>query len=111
MTTAVEHHDAAPVRHGPPPPPRGWRRLLYPGFLRAAWMAPLFFGIGSTIVVLCRWWGGWDPIWFGEIIVLVGGMVTAPIGFLLGLGAFDYWLYWVSGRPTRPETHDSHGAY
>jgi hypothetical protein len=40
--------------------------------LRAAWMALLFFGIGSGIVVLRRWWGEWHPIWFGEIIVLVG---------------------------------------
>src|SRR5207253_2982104 len=77
MTTAVEQHDAAPVRHGPPPPPRGWHRLLYPGFLRAAWMTPLFFGIGSEIVVLCRWWGGWDPIWLSEIIVLVGALIAA----------------------------------
>ena len=45
-----------------------------------------------------------------EIITLVSAMVTAPIGFLLGLGAFDYWLYWISGRPTRPEDHSSHGA-
>ena len=36
--------------------------------------------------------------------------VCAPIGFLLGLGAFDYWLYWISGRPTLPEDHSSHGA-
>jgi hypothetical protein len=56
MTSVAEHHDAGVVRHGPPPPPRGWRRLLYPGMLRAAWMVPLFFGIGSGIVVLCRWW-------------------------------------------------------
>ena len=62
MSSIAEHHDALPVRHGPPPPPRGWRRLLYPGFLRAAWMVPLFFGIGSAIVVLCRWWGGWHPL-------------------------------------------------
>jgi hypothetical protein len=52
MTNVVEHHDAGPVRQGLPPPPGGLRRLLYPGFLRAAWMVPLFFGIGSGIVVL-----------------------------------------------------------
>ncbi len=38
-------------------------------------------------------------------------MVTAPIGFLLGIGAFDYWLYWISGRPTVPDDHANHGAY
>ncbi len=36
--------------------------------------------------------------------------VTFPIGFLIGIGAFDYWAYYVSGRPTRPEDHSGHGA-
>ena len=49
--TVARHHDAHAVKHGPKPPPRGWRRLLYPGLLRAAWMAPLFFGIGCAIVL------------------------------------------------------------
>src|ERR671931_215810 len=31
--------------------------------------------------------------------------------FLVGLGAFDYWFYYYSGKPTRPEDHSGHGAY
>src|SRR5438445_777245 len=73
-------------------------------------MAPFFFGIGSGIVVLCRWWGGWHPIWLGEMIVLVGGLVAAPIGFLAGIGAFDYWARYAVGAPTIPEDHSGHGA-
>ena len=38
-------------------------------------------------------------------------MTAAPIGFLAGIGAFDYWLYYISGRPTREEDHSGHGAY
>ncbi len=110
MSVAAEHHGAEAV-HGPKPPPRGWRRLLYPGLLRAAWMAPLFFGIGCGIVVLCRWWGGWHPIWFGSVIVLVGALTAAPIGFLAGIGAFDYWTRYAIGSPTQPEDHSGHGAY
>src|SRR3989441_6887345 len=109
--SVVEHHEAGPVRQGLPPPPGGLRRLLYPGFLRAAWMTPLFFGLGSAIVVLCRWWGGWHPIWFGEIIVLVGALIAAPIGFLAGIGAFDYWVRYSIGARTKPEDHSGHGAY
>src|SRR3989442_14286963 len=109
--SVVEHHDAGPVRQGLPPPPGGLRRLLYPGFLRAAWMTPLFFGLGSAIVVLCRWWGGWHPIWFGEVIVLIGALIAAPIGFLAGIGAFDYWVRYSIGAPTEPEDHSGHGAY
>jgi cytochrome c oxidase subunit 1 len=111
MTTAFESHEAPAAHHGPAPPPRGWRRLLYPGLVRAAWMVPLFFGIGAGIVVLCRWWGGWHPIWFGEIIVLVGALTAAPIGFLAGIGAFDYWARYAIGAPTQPEDHSGHGAY
>jgi cytochrome c oxidase subunit 1 len=37
-------------------------------------------------------------------------LVTAPLGFLVGLGGFDYWAYYATGRPTRPEDHSSHGA-
>src|SRR6266545_1341490 len=111
MSVAAEHHGAEAVQHGPKPPPRGWRRLLYPGLLRAVWMAPLFFGIGCGIVVLCRWWGGWHPIWFGSVIVLVGALTAAPIGFLAGIGAFDYWTRYAIGSPTQPEDHSGHGAY
>src|SRR5438093_7187204 len=109
--TLVEQQAAHPSHQGPPPPPRGWRRLLYPGLLRAAWMAPLFFGIGCGIVVLCRWWGGWHPIWFGSIIVLVAALIAGPVGFLAGIGAFDYWARYATGAPTQPEDHSGHGAY
>jgi cytochrome c oxidase subunit 1 len=111
VTTVAETHEVRGVHEGLPPPPGGWRRLLYHGFLRAAWMAPLFFGIGCGIVVLCRWWGGWHPIWFGSVIVLVAALTAAPIGFLAGIGAFDYWVRYAIGSPTRPEDHSGHGAY
>src|SRR5436190_140908 len=113
MTTATIEppHELHVTEHGPRRPPHGPRRLLYPGFLRAAWMASLFFGIGCGIVVLCRWWGGWHPIWNGEVIVLVAGLVAAPIGFLAGIGVFDYWTRYAVGAPTVPEDHSSHGAY
>src|SRR5438309_11035406 len=107
-TVAVEVH---PVRQGLPPPPGGFRRLLYPGFLRAAWMAPLFFGIGCGIVVLCRWWGGWHPIWFGSLLVLVAALVAGPIGFLAGIEAFDYWARYALGALTVAVVDFGHGAY
>ena len=37
-------------------------------------------------------------------------MTAAPIGFLAGIGSFDYWLHYIAGRPTRPEDHSGHGA-
>ena len=37
--------------------------------------------------------------------ILLIGLLAAPLFFLVGLGAFDYWFYWAAGRPTRPEDH------
>ena len=38
------------AEHAPKPPPRGWRRFTAPGWLRALWMAPLFWAIGAGLV-------------------------------------------------------------
>src|SRR4026208_1593129 len=85
--------------------------LTKPGFVRAAWMVPLFWAIGAGIVVFFRWLGHYEPTWDWLVITVVASLTAAPVGFLAGIGAFDYWLYYISGRPTRPEDHSSHGAY
>ncbi len=108
--SAVEHHLESGHGHGSAAPPRQRGLLMRPGLLRGLWVSALFFVIGLYIVAGLRWLAGWDPVYDWEIICLVSAMVTAPIGFLLGLGAFDYWLYWISGRPTLAEDHSSHGA-
>ena len=40
----------------------------------------------------------------GEAILTVS-LIAVPLGFLVGLGGFDYWFHWAAGRPTRPEDH------
>ncbi|TMK93700.1 MAG: cytochrome c oxidase subunit I [Actinobacteria bacterium] len=72
-------------------------------------MIALFFGIGAGITVLVRWFEGWHPIWKGSIITTVE-LTSVPIGFLAGIGAFDYWARYFSGAPTVPEDHSGHGA-
>ena len=52
---------------------------------------------------------GWDASW--QNAVLIVALLAAPLFFLVGLGAFDYWFYWAAGRPTRPEDHSGHGAH
>ena len=101
--TNENHHDG-------PPRVSGWRLLTAAGLLRAAWMTPLFFVVGLFIVAFFRWLAGWDPVYDWTVILAVGALTTAPIGFLTGIGAFDYWLYYISGRPSRPEDHSGHGA-
>jgi cytochrome c oxidase subunit 1 len=112
MTTVVEHEHVE--AHAPPPErrrPRGWRLLTAPGLIRGAWMTALFFGIGLAFVVGIRALAGWDPVFDWAVITVVAMLTTAPLGFLAGIGAFDYWTRWAIGSPTQPEDHSGHGAY
>ncbi|MDQ3066368.1 MAG: hypothetical protein M3R12_04340, partial [Actinomycetota bacterium] len=109
--TDVAHTHEAHHAHTPPPPRRGLDRLTKPGMLRAAWVTPLFFAFGAGIVCFFRFIGHYDPTWDWTVITVVGFLTTAPIGFLAGIGSFDYWVYYISGRPTRVDDHASHGAY
>ena len=109
MTDVVETHHA-PDHHAAPPR-RGIEHLTKPGFVRAAWMTPLFWAIGAGIVVFFRWLGHYEPTWDWLVITVVASLTAAPVGFLAGIGAFDYWIYYISGRPTREDDHSSHGAH
>ncbi|HEY1334829.1 MAG TPA: cbb3-type cytochrome c oxidase subunit I, partial [Myxococcaceae bacterium] len=44
---------------------------------------------------------------------VIVGAITGSVGFLWGIGCFDYWLRWAVGAPTFPEEreHEDHGAY
>jgi cytochrome c oxidase subunit 1 len=105
MTDVAHAHD----HHAAPPAPTGLRRLTSPGWLRVLWVTPLFIGLGFALVVLIRWASHWDPLWKGSVIITIQ-LVMAPLGFLVGIGGFDYWAHYASGRPTRPEDHSGHGA-
>src|SRR6187551_3227601 len=83
-----------------PPPTSGHRYLTQPGWLRAIWMTALFFGLGFGLVVFVDW----------QVITVVAILTSAPIGFLAGLGAFDYWVDYALGKATKPEDHSGHGA-
>jgi len=108
VTHTATGHDA----HDAPaaPPPRGFRRLTAAGWIRAAWMAPLFFALIAGLVCLLRWHAGWDPVWDWMPITVTAFLTALPIGFLAGIGTFDYWVYYALGHPTRPEDHSDHGA-
>ncbi len=93
-----------------PPPTSGRRYLTRPGWVRAIWMTALFFGLGLGLVVFIRWLAGWHPIVDWQVITVVAILTSAPIGFLAGLGAFDYWVDYALGKATKPEDHSGHGA-
>ncbi|MCZ2112068.1 MAG: cbb3-type cytochrome c oxidase subunit I, partial [Dehalococcoidia bacterium] len=68
--------------------------------------------IGVGIVVIMRLVSGLDAFQTEQVGYphVVAALVTGPIGFLWGMGCFDYWLRWAIGRPTTPEDHSDHGA-
>ena len=106
------------IVHSPPEhhaPDRRRRRRGSPACARRAICAPPGRPPSSGrsafgLVVFFRWLAHYEPIVDWTIITVVASLTLAPLGFLTGIGAFDYWAYYVSGRPTRPEDHSSHGA-
>ncbi len=97
-------------------PPRsvGWgAKLRGPGFYRA--FLGVVFGIALatalTWVVRVSTGHATYTHYLSPDAILTVSLIGCPLFFLVGLGAFDYWFYWVAGRPTRPESHANHGAY
>ena len=86
------------------------QKLFAPGWYRAALGTVGGFAFGMAIVVVVRSLYGWDPVVDWNAIITVGALVAAPLGYLVGIGCFDYWFRWASGAPTIPEDHSGHGA-
>src|SRR5688572_22295461 len=88
--------------------PSFFRRMMRPGWIRAAWMtlAGAAFAFGLVVGVRAL---------YGDYVLEEDPLVTvillaAPLAFLVGIGGFDYWFRWCIGAPTRPEDHSDHGA-
>src|SRR6204780_5421427 len=84
-----------------------------PGFYRAGVMMVGGVGFATLLTWLVRMSNGhasYHHFLQGETILTVS-LLAVPIAFLIGIGGFDYWFYWATGRPTRPEDHSGHGAY
>src|SRR3954447_23498799 len=82
--------------------------LKEPGFPRAFAFLFLGFALAFAVVAGVRALYGWDVI--DQNAILIVALLGAPLFWLVGLGAFDYWFYWAAGRPTRPEDHSGTGA-
>jgi cytochrome c oxidase subunit I len=89
--------------------PRWWRD---PGWPRALLGAVVCGGLGFGLVVALRAAAGLEifqtePTGYPHLIVPA---LTAPLGFIAGIGCFDYWLRWALGSATTPDDHSDHGA-
>src|SRR6187549_788398 len=74
--TTLDQH--APVGAPPHKHRSVWLRA---GWIRAAWMTALFWGIGLGLVLIFRWWAGWEPLFKWDVITVVATLTAAPIGF------------------------------
>jgi cytochrome c oxidase subunit 1 len=82
-------------------------RLPKPGLLRAVAGAVLGGIVGVGALTLARNSG--FEIRDGQILGLA--YLFALFGFLLGIGAFRFWLTWAAGREVNPaEEHAAHGT-
>jgi hypothetical protein len=72
-------------------------------------MTCLFWAVGFVLVI--RSLAGWEPLFKWSVITAIATPTVAPVGFLAGLGAFDFWAHYASGRPTRADDHSRHGAH
>src|SRR3954465_7242046 len=84
-------------------------RLRAPGWYRAALFIALGIAFSYALSIGARGALGYDPLVDGEAILSLALTLT-PFFFFVGLGAFDYWIYWAAGRPTRPEDHPAPGG-
>ncbi len=83
--------------------------FVRPTLGRALWMTPLGAALALIGTILVRQTLDMTPIWDQEV-VLVLMWIGSFLGFLIGIGGFDYWSRWMIGSPTRPEDHSQHGA-
>jgi cytochrome c oxidase subunit 1 len=105
----VTLHEHRLAEHVPPPPRTGWHRFTAPGWLRVLWTTPLSFLLGTAVVAGGRAALGYEPVLLQSPWITVL-MIVVPLGFLAGIGGFDYWFSYAIGRPTQPEDHSGHGA-
>src|SRR5688500_2224889 len=92
-------------------------KLRAPGFYRAGLFTLFAVLFSAALVIVVRELYGFDTFTGGDLLtgkaqnaILLVSLISAPLFFLVGLGAFDYWFYWAAGKPTRPEDHSGHGA-
>jgi cytochrome c oxidase subunit 1 len=84
--------------------------FLRPNLARCLWVTPFVSLIFMSLTLFIRHWVGMTPI-FDEQQMLTVGYISAVLGFMIGIGAFETWFPWMIGAPTRPDDHSAHGAY
>ncbi len=103
-THAPTHSDpSGHAHHSDPRPLSYWWK-------RAALWSVGSFAFAFGLVWFMRSVFGMEPLWEPQVYVTASAALTT-IGFLIGIGCFDYWWQWMTGRRVDPEDHSMHGAH
>ncbi len=102
---AHDDHHHGPVSRG------GGSPWLGAGWIRAFWVSGAFGGTAILITMLIRHLLGFPHPYSAEVAATFG-LTFGAIGFTVGIGCFDYWWGYISGKPDWvQEDHSQHGAY
>jgi cytochrome c oxidase subunit 1 len=103
-THAPTHSSGHAHAHHPDPRPLShwWKRA-------ALWTSGgILFAF--ALVWLLRNLFGMTPTWEPQVYVTAAAAISS-LSFLIGIGCFDYWWRWMTGRRVDPEDHSMHGAH
>ena len=65
--------------------------------------------IGMAVPFIFRFLFGMDPLWDEQVYVATMALGFG-LGFLAGIGCFDWWFRWLTGRTVDYDDHSFHGA-
>ncbi len=95
------HHHGHEHHMDPRPLSYWWKRAVI-------WTIAGFM-LGMTVVFLGRTLFGNTPTWEPQVYWTFAATLAA-LGFTVGIGCWDYWFRWMTGRQVDPEDHSLHGA-
>ena len=78
-------------------------------WLRAAWCSAGGVLFGFLLPFFLRGIFGLRPLWNEQVYVTTTSIFSV-IGFLIGIGCFDWWGRWMVGKHVDYEDHSFHGA-
>ncbi len=84
-------------------------RSLRHWWIRAFWWTVASTAAGAAIVFVLRFLFGMDPLWEPQVYVAIMSLVGG-LGFLAGIGCFDWWVRWLRGKSVDYDDHSFHGA-
>ena len=106
MSVVTSPIGAPSASHGEP----NKRRSVFtrPGWWRALIWTTIATALAISIPLAIRSAVGWSAWQYQVVSVCL--MFAMPMGFMLGIGCFDYWGRYIVGK-SLPEGHADHGAY